>query len=314
MKGISMAQDWLSMEYQIAQEAVSELEGVLVFLKQEEGKESVHDMRVMFRRWYSIWGVLRRDGWETEKYKKGLGRDIRLAYKILGKIREYDVMCSLSKKIGLCDDVVNAFRRKRDNVREKLVRQLSKIDLSKLFKRLRRYLTEREQILDIKFKARSRFLRVVGGKSSAKSGKSKNKMRKARKMVETEEHFNIVLAEHERRTADLVARAHTIEELHDVRLSVKAWRYLLVEFFDTTHPVLVKAQQYLGKVNDLDHLASFLETKKLGLEPHLIKKQISITLKKRDEMRSKFDQLKRSLPYGFRPGLPGMQNTASNRA
>lgn len=313
-----MAQDWLSMEYQIAQEAVSELEGMLVFLKQEEGKESVHDMRVMFRRWYSIWGVLRRDGWETEKYKKGLGRDIRLAYKILGRIREYDVMCSLSKKIGLCDDVVNAFRRKRDNVREKLVKQLSKIDLSKLFKRLRRYLTEREQILDIKFKARSRFLRVVGGnlgsKLGNKSGKSKDKIRKARKMVETEEHFNIVLAEHERRTADLVARAQTIEELHDVRLSVKAWRYLLVEFFDSTHPVLVKAQQYLGKVNDLDHLAIFLETKKLGLEPHLIKKQISITLKKRDEMRSKFDQLKRSLPYGFRPGLPGMQNPASNRA
>lgn len=306
-----MVQDWLSMEYQIAQEAVSELESVLVFLKQEEGKESVHDMRVMFRRWYSIWGVLRRDGWETEKYKKGLGRDIRLAYKILGKIREYDVMCSLSKKIGLCDDVVNAFRRKRDNVREKLVKQLSKIDLSKLFKRLRRYLTEREQILDIKFKARSRFLRIVGGKLG---GKSKAKTRKARKMVESQEHFNIVLAEHERRTADLVARANTIEELHDVRLSVKAWRYLLVEFFDTTHPVLVKAQQYLGKVNDLDHLATFLETKKLGLEPHLIKKQISITLKKRDEMRSKFDQLKRSLPYGFRPGLPGLQKRVSNHA
>lgn len=306
-----MAQDWLSMEYQIAQEAVNELEGVLVFLKQVEGKESVHDMRVMFRRWYSIWGVMRRDGWETEKYKKGLGRDIRLAYKILGKIREFDVMCSLSKKIGLCDDVVNAFRNKRDNVRAKLVKQLSKIDLSKLFKRLRRYLTEREQILDIKFKARSRFLRVVGGKSG---GKFKAKNRKARKMVETEEHFNIVLAEHERRTADLVSRAHTIEELHDVRLSVKAWRYLLVEFFDNTHPVLVKAQQYLGKVNDLDHLAIFLETKKLGLEPHLIKKQISITNKKRDEMRTKFDQLKRSLPYGFRPGLPGLQKTASNRA
>ncbi len=306
-----MAQDWLGMEYQIAQEAVNELEGVLVFLKQEEGKESVHDMRVMFRRWYSIWGVMRRDGWETEKYKKGLGRDIRLTYKILGKIREFDVMCSLSKKIGLCDDVVNAFRNKRDNVREKLVKQLSKIDLSKLFKRLRRYLTEREQILDIKFKARSRFLRVVGGKSG---GKFKAKNRKARKMVETEEHFNIVLAEHERRTADLVSRAHTIEELHDVRLSVKAWRYLLVEFFDNTHPVLVKAQQYLGKVNDLDHLAIFLETKKLGLEPHLIKKQISITNKKRDEMRTKFDQLKRSLPYGFRPGLPGLQKTASNRA
>jgi len=302
-----MAQDWLSMEYQIAQEAVSELEGVLVFLKQEEGKESVHDMRVMFRRWYSIWGVLRRDGWETEKYKKGLGRDIRLAYKILGKIREFDVMCSLSKKIGLCDDVVNAFRRKRDNVREKLVKQLSKIDLPKLFKRLSRYLIEREQILDIKFKARSRFLRVVGGKAKAKN-------RKARKMVESQEHFNIVIAEHERRTADLVARAHTIEELHDVRLSVKAWRYLLVEFFDTTHPVLVKAQQYLGKVNDLDHLATFLETKKLGLEPHLVKKQIQITLKKRDEMRAKFDQLKRSLPYGFRPSLPGSQKVASNRA
>ncbi len=306
-----MAQDWLSMEYQIAQEAVNELEGVLVFLKQEEGKESVHDMRVMFRRWYSIWGVMRRDGWETEKYKKGLGRDIRLAYKILGKIREFDVMCSLSKKIGLCDDVVNAFRRKRDSVREKLVKQLSKIDLSKLFKRLRRYLTEREQILDIKYKARSRFLRVVGGKSG---GKSKAQNRKARKMVESEEHFNIVLAEHERRTADLVSRAHTIEELHDVRLSVKAWRYLLVEFFDNTHPVLVKAQQYLGKVNDLDHLANFLETKKLGLEPHLVKKQISITIKKRDEMRTKFDQLKRSLPYGFRPGLPGLQKAASNHA
>lgn len=304
-----MAQDWLSMEYQIAQEAVSELEGVLVFLKQEEGKESVHDMRVMFRRWYSIWGVLRRDGWETEKYKKGLGRDIRITYKILGKIREYDVMCSLSKKIGLCDDVVNSLRRRRDNIREKLVKQLSKIDLSKLFKRLRRYLTEREQILDIKFKARSRFLRIVGGKS-----KNKNKNNKTRRMVESEEHFNIVLAEHERRTADLVNRANTIEELHEVRLSVKAWRYLLVEFFDSTHPVLVKAQQYLGKVNDLDHLAIFLETKKLGLEPNLIKKQISITLKKRDEMRTKFDQLKRSLPYGFRPGLPGMQNTASNHA
>lgn len=302
-----MAQTWLSMEYQTAIEAVSELEDTLLFLKQEEGKESVHDMRVMFRRWYSIWGVLKLDGWETEKYKKGLGRDIRRAYKILGKLREYDVMCSLSKKIGLCDDVVMAFRKKREQAREKLVKELSKIDLSRLFKKLRNYLIERVQILEIKLKAHSRFLHVVGGKR-------KDKNQKTRRLLECEEHFNIALAQHEKKTRDLVAKARTIEELHEVRLSIKAWRYLLVEFFDSTHPVLVKAQQYLGKVNDLDQLARHLETKNMRLDPFLLKKQIAITIKKRDEMRLKFDNLKRSLPYGFRPGLSSLHTQTGKHA
>jgi CHAD domain-containing protein len=98
--------------------------------------------------------------------------------------------------------------------------------------------------------------------------------------------------------------ANTDEELHQLRLSVKRWRYILAEIFGLTNLELVLAQQLLGKHHDLTLLKEALEATSNKLKAKNIvgleEAQSRLVL----ELRSLTEEiipLKDNLPYGLRP-------------
>ena len=76
--------DWLSYEYAVAAATLEDLLLAVDELRRDERRKVVHQTRVVFRRWFSIWKVLRTDGWQSRKYRKGLGAEIKSCYRSLG--------------------------------------------------------------------------------------------------------------------------------------------------------------------------------------------------------------------------------------
>jgi CHAD domain-containing protein len=102
----------------------------------------------------------------------------------------------------------------------------------------------------------------------------------------------------------LALEAKSDEELHELRLFIKRWRYILAEFFGLTTLELVKAQQLLGKHHDLTRLLHQLnlEVERLGTQKchgaDQARSRISL------ELAKVLDDIKpviANLPYGLRP-------------
>jgi CHAD domain-containing protein len=72
-------------------------------------------------------------------------------------------------------------------------------------------------------------------------------------------HIDRYLRDREVKSRDLADDAHTLPQLHALRLSVKSWRYILVEFFSVSSLILVDTQQTLGQINDIDRFIQVLE-------------------------------------------------------
>ncbi len=105
------------------------------------------------------------------------------------------------------------------------------------------------------------------------------------------------MIETEVKTRDLALQASTLEELHSLRLSIKAWRYILVEFFGYSSDPLVEAQNLLGQINDLERVRILLEAED---EP-MVGSTMENIIAKQQELVSSLDQIKLTLPFGLRP-------------
>jgi hypothetical protein len=84
-----------------------------------------------------------------------------------------------------------------------------------------------------------------------------------------------------------------------LRLSIKAWRYLLAEFYGLTNLQLVRAQQILGKLNDLHRVETLLAESKTPLANEALSK----LNEQREKLLDDFTQFRESLPYGLRPTI-----------
>ena len=111
------------------------------------------------------------------------------------------------------------------------------------------------------------------------------------------EHLEQSLEALEMKAAEALRTARTVEDLHNLRLDVKSWRYLLEEFFGVSCTGLYKAQQLLGRLNDVDRLRLFL----LECSGPGINESIELLLIRREELLSEWSTVKDSLPFGFRP-------------
>jgi CHAD domain-containing protein len=96
-------------------------------------------------------------------------------------------------------------------------------------------------------------------------------------------------------------KASTPESLHQLRLCIKAWRYLLTEFFGLTNLELVKAQQLLGKFNDVHRALVLLESDPQAQE--LAKDAIAKLQKQSEQLMKEFSEFRKALPYGLRPTI-----------
>ncbi|MBZ0187747.1 MAG: CHAD domain-containing protein [Candidatus Obscuribacterales bacterium] len=269
--------DWLEYEYLVALDALASLESMARVLDKKKNNKRVHNTRIAFRRWYSVWSILARDLWQTEKFEVGLGKRVRACYKTLGKVRDWDVNYKLAKSLTLSESIVRRWAKKRSAVRAAAFKQLRKLALRDLVIDLRKYVVKRHK-------------KLAEGRD------------KASEPAFT--HIERFLSIHEKETAKLAAKASNIEGLHAMRLSIKAWRYILVEFFGLSSIKLVQAQQLLGKIVDLERMKGYLTLMESGksVSKNEIVRAMEIVSKEEEKLISELDSLKAALPYGFRPG------------
>lgn len=280
-------QPWLELEQKTALGIYEDIEKVLKKLaKAKLGKEPapklVHETRVVLRRWESIWGVLERDGWSEKKFWKSTGSPLRKLHKLLGALRDWDVNIELADEYELPDSVRKVFKKERARAGKKVSKRLKKLKIKKISKDLLKFLLKRPQQIAVKHAGSSKLFQ------SAYS------------------HLEPLLAEQEETARGLEAHARTPSELHELRLVVKAWRYLLADFFGLTNLELVRAQQLLGKLNDLERLGQLvgaIAAQDAGATRAMIKIQ-----EQKLKLLSDFDSLRTNFPYGLRPSVTSVTN------
>lgn len=286
-------QAWLELEQKTALGIYEDVEKVLKKLaKAKLGKEPapklVHETRVVLRRWESIWGVLERDGWSEKKFWKRTGNPLRKLHKLLGQARDWDVNIELADEYSLPASVKKVFKKERARAGAKVAKRLEQVKVKRLAKDLLKFLLKRPQQIAVKHAGSSRLFQ------SAYS------------------HLEPLLAEQEDTARALEAHAHTPAELHELRLVVKAWRYLLADFFGLTNLELVRAQQLLGKLNDLERLSQLvgaIAAQDAGATRAMIKLQ-----EQKLKLLSDFDSLRINLPFGLRPSVTSLPGTGLDSA
>ncbi|MBC7998528.1 MAG: CHAD domain-containing protein [Leptolyngbya sp.] len=275
-------QAWLELEQKTALSIYEDVEKVLKKLAKAQLNKSsagklVHETRVALRRWESIWTVLEKDDWNEKKYWKVAGSRLRKVHKMLGRLRDWDVNIELAEEYELSSPIIKLFKKERKKASAKVSKGLEKLNVKKLLKETLKFLLTRPQQIAIKHAGSSRLFQ------SAYS------------------HLEPLLQEQEETARGLEAHAQTPSELHELRLVVKAWRYLLSDFFGLTNLELVRAQQILGKLNDLERLTQLISS--LAAQDSTVTVAMIKLQEQKLKHLSDFDTLRRNLPFGLRPSI-----------
>lgn len=261
---------WLDYEKDCALALCDSLLAELARLSKRLTAGRVHDTRVALRRWFSLWWVLDKDRWQTKGIKRKVLRKLRQLLSELGRLRDWDVNIELAGELGCPATLTGSWERQRTKLRGKVRKQMKRLDADKLISRLRRYIERRPEKLKSKLHDPSAF------------------------SVSAYEHLERYVAEQEDTVRSLEAGAQSEEELHQLRLAVKRWRYLLTEFFGVTNLKLVRTQQTLGRLNDLSRLQALVA----GKADLKFASQLDYQRKK---LLAELEQIRKELPYGLRP-------------
>jgi CHAD domain-containing protein len=267
---------WIDHESRTAQAAFMDMDRDLKKLKKKVSPDRVHKARVTLRRWSAVWALLGRDGWETDKYAKEVGRPLVKLQKLLGEVRDLDVNMEQGQRLGCTEELIQSWAKDRAKAQKRLETFVADQDIEKILKRLSAHLCKRAP------KVRTRLPRAKSEQSAF-------------------DHIELFLLEQESITREQAATAKTPEELHELRLSIKRWRYLLAEFFMVTNLELVRAQQILGQIHDLDRLTPILESDETqaGALPKL--------KARRKELLHDLESMRKRLPYGLRPEITSLK-------
>lgn len=267
---------WLAYEYNTMYLIYEGLRGCLQNLADKQSAKNVHEARVSLRRWDCIWKVLQDDGWQSKKYHKHVGKKLKTIRQMLGALRDCDVNLEIAQTLVIPEIVVKKWKYDREKLARQAKRELSRIDIEQLLKKMDRFLEKRPLKLESKLDRQ--------GFKTADSAYH---------------HLEPFIAHQEEIARELAQTANTAEELHKLRLAIKAWRYLLAEFYGLTNLQLVRAQQILGKLNDLHRVAGLLEAS----ESRLAKESLSKLSEQQIKLLNDFSEFRKSLPFGLRPSL-----------
>lgn len=242
-------------------------------LSKKPTEKRVHETRIALRRWFSVWTVLKEDGWSSKKIDKKVVSKLRKLLKSLGKLRDLDVNIELGQTFGCPQSILAEWHEEQRHVRRAVRNRISHLEPALLLMRLRNYLNKRYAAL-----------RDKSTQSSAKP-------------PSTYYLLDRFVCEQERRVKELESAASTPEELHKLRLAIKRWRYLLTEFFGLTNLQLVRAQQLLGRLNDYQRIENLLVERQ---QPELAE-VIEKIKAERATLVTEFAAVRENLPYGLRP-------------
>ncbi|HNM48654.1 MAG TPA: CHAD domain-containing protein [Candidatus Obscuribacter sp.] len=305
--------NWFELEEARALSVYEELSGSLGGINHKLSPKLVHELRVVIRRWYSIWEILELDNWQDKYYEKKIKSPLEKINKHLGGLRDMDVNIELAADFQAPSLLIASWRKKRAKLRRKAAQAIQELKPGKIDRRLAEHLSRRAYELE-------RLLIPLpedqGKKTPSITYPFKSPLEKA-----SYHHIDVFLLDCEAEAKTMAARELSAEELHELRLVIKRWRYLLTEFFGVSNIELVRAQQLLGRHHDLVRLKEALlkYEKKRERKPardckkrELSKEQLAEQKSKLSECLSRVslelnrvdDEIKRvkqELPYGLRP-------------
>ncbi len=273
---------WLMFEQQTALLIYDDLSRSLRRLSKKPSADRVHIARVVLRRWDCIWHVLEDDGWMSKKYWRQVGKELKEIRHMLGTLRDCDVNIELAESLGAPQEIIENWLMERKQIARKTKKRLKNLNVEKLLKRMSKFLLERPEKLRHDFESNG-----ASGSDSAYA------------------HLEPFIKAQEQIARDLACTAKSPEEMHALRLGIKAWRYLLAEFYGLTNLQLVRAQQILGKLNDLHRVSVLLE----ATESPLANESLSKSKEQREKLLDDFTQFRESLPYGLRPCISSLGDT-----
>jgi CHAD domain-containing protein len=274
---------WLEFELSRARALADALSLELEPLTRKPTAARVHSTRVVLRRWFSVWALLREDHWESGKFKHNVIKKLRRLSKLLGELRDWDVNLELGASFGCPQELLAHWEEERKLIRKEVKDRIGGLGTAKLLMRLRNYLQRHYEKL-----------RTESASSPVKA-------------QSTYERLNEAVTNQEERVKELEATASTPEELHQLRLAIKRWRYLMTEFFGLTNLQLVKAQQLLGRLNDYKRLENLLIGEELP--------EVASKLKaERERILVEFAGIRGALPYGLRPLMISISTTQADEA
>lgn len=288
-----LALNWFELEEARALAILSELESELKELKGKLTVKRVHACRVVIRRWYSIWEILEQDNWSDEIYLRKVARPLSRINKALGRLRDLDVNLGDAESYDCPPEILAKWRNKRAKLARKVTRKIKEQKPRKVAKQLAEHLSRRAYEIE-------RLLLPLPGEEISMDGAEKPFTSPLE--AASYHHIERFLKESEEEARSKARLADSAEGLHDLRLCVKRWRYLLTEFFGLTNIELVRAQQLLGKHHDLTRLtvkiraACGKKDKAPAIGPCIGRIEDDLTAIEAD-----LEQIKRSLPYGLRP-------------
>ena len=137
------ASSWLTFEERCVMDVVDELEQALGKKKIKLTGKNVHAVRVVIRRFNSVWSTLQRDGWRGRTYDPFIGKPLARINSALGKLRDLDVQHDLAKSMGLPDSYCKWLKSRRKKAELKVEERLDLDRPHKVIRKLRKYLRER---------------------------------------------------------------------------------------------------------------------------------------------------------------------------
>jgi len=205
-------------------------------------------------------------------------KPLKKLLSLLGELRDTDVNLETGSNLGCSEETMELWLDQRERLKGKSEKYIRKLDIKRLLKYARQYLLEHAEQVE-----------------------KRTPPKKARKPAF--EHLDQHLTNAENEVRHLAHSAESPEELHKLRLGIKRWRYLLTEFFGLTNLELVRAQQILGQIHDLDRLTPLLRTNARDEQP----------LRNLEETRKKLlieiNHMRARLPYGLRPHITTLKRT-----
>lgn len=306
---------WLDQQETAALGVLRDLEKVRL-AKGKLKPGGVHASRVALRRWYSIWEILSADGWEDEFYKRKIEDRLKKVNKALGELRDLDVNLELGRSYSLPEAVLKRWSKRRKKLTGKVRDKIALLKPKKILAAMKMHLGKRYFELDATYRKSEKSPKsapVLNSSVEVMETTASFAMERSASGAEGEsafEHTGRLLEMTEKSARLLAMEARTDEELHELRLFIKRWRYILTEFFGLTTLELVKAQQLLGKHHDLTRLLIHLNIEAEKLYPKYSKSsdfEASVDQAKSRislELARVFDEIKpvlAALPYGLRP-------------
>jgi CHAD domain-containing protein len=281
--------DWAAYELSVLASLTFDLQDTTGKLEKKLTTSRVHNARIVLRRFQSVGRILDRDGLRLEEYDRAK-KCLNSVRKNLGKLRDLEVLVELAQTFDLDRSILKTWESNRESRHRKTIEQIEPKKMRRLLKDLSGAIRHAKRPIALFYPPPDQTAHHYNGRGKIECAYG---------------HLEPYLVQIEAVTREHEIKAFSPTQLHELRIEIKSWRYFLTEFFGLTNLQLVRAQQLLGKVHDLDRMLEILSDRQSDRQrlPALPSDNLGRINTFRDKLLGDFGKFRKHLPYGLRPSI-----------